>query len=132
MGWELVCIPLELQLDGWNCGPWSHAALELFVRYFEQGASGGFEAFFNANAAVRAVNGLQPRSQAYRQAAAINAAYVGQVRDEMRRALRSAHTAGDMPFQPVSTDGHDYWAGQGTFLRTLGASAEESIPLSPS
>ena len=64
VGWELVCIPLELQLDGWNCGPWSHAALELFVRYFEQGASGGFEAFFNANAAVRAVNGLQPRSQA--------------------------------------------------------------------
>ena len=41
MGWELVCIPLKLQLDGWNCGPWSHAALELFVRYFKEGASYG-------------------------------------------------------------------------------------------
>ena len=103
-GWSIECIPHQLQDtdDGWNCGPWSHAAFEIFVEYFRAGRFDGLADEFARKAELRPLNLIERRGRTAEKAAiAVNRAFVSEVRDEMRRALREADARGEMPFPPI-------------------------------
>jgi hypothetical protein len=60
-----------------------------------------------------------------RAAVAVNRAYVGEVRDEMRMALRTADARGEMPFPPSASGSKhvffsDAWLAQGGQSRDAG------------
>jgi hypothetical protein len=117
VGWSLVCISTCFQSDGWNCGPWSHDTLEQFVSYFKTGSFDGFDKFLTARSELRALEKL--RGKGLRTASAINKAYVSHVRDEMRMALRAAHTRGDMPFLPLE-NAPQFFVGEAEILQLQG------------
>jgi hypothetical protein len=95
---------LQDEDDEWNCGQWSHAALELFVTYFKAGKFDGFGQMLGATDGLQPLNLIKQRGRSVTKAAvAVNRAYVGAVRDEMREALRAAHTRGEMPFLPTAS-----------------------------
>ena len=127
-GWSLVPIPTALQTDGWNCGPWSHAALELFVSYFKLGVFDGFDRFLASRPELRPLEGL--RASKLRAATAINKAFVGNLRDEMRSALQAAHERGEMPFLPLE-NAPQFFVGEAERrrLRELGASSAAPVVL---
>ena len=80
-GWQVVTIKHVLQSDGFQCGPWTHVALDLFVSYFKQGHFGGFGETIASHAELRPLNLIEVRGRlAMTTARAINNAFVLAVR----------------------------------------------------
>ena len=105
--WKVVSIPHHLQRDLWNCGPWSHVGLEIFVEYFKAGQFDGLAEAFTSKPELKPLNLIPGRGiraeQALSAASVANLAYVHEVRDEMRRALHAADECGEMPFPSTAS-----------------------------
>ena len=105
--WKVVSIPHHLQRDLWNCGPWSHVGLEIFVEYFKAGQFDGLAEAFTSKPELKPLNLIPGRGiraeQALSAASVANLAYVHEVRDEMRRALHAADECGEMPFPSAAS-----------------------------
>ena len=126
-GWRIESIDAKLQSDGHNCGPWSHAALELFAQYFKAGDfSAGFTKVLKGTPGLQPLNGLRATSRACAAAEAVNTVYVQNVRSEMRQALRASHKRGKMPFLPLG-DAEPYFADVLARVQAHGHSLEDGI-----
>ena len=125
--WTVKSIPHVLQTDDYQCGVWSHTALELFVGYFEEGIFCGFASAFVEHETLRPLDRVSRGRTAMVAAEAINTAFIVAVRDEMREALQKADEAGDMPFPAPRAVLYNKAGGKA--LRRQGKTAEESILL---
>ena len=131
-GWRLVPILHQLQSDNFQCAPWTHMALRLFVAYFQAGEFGGFDESFAKHDKLRPLNLLEERSrQATQRATAVNSAFIQGVRDDMRQQLRDADARGTVPFSACAALAP---ASPRTRLRlqAQGGSTEDNIVLSDS
>ena len=100
-GWKLVEIACELQSDGYQCAPWTHIGLGLFIEYFRAGEFDGFAKCFATHPTLRPLD-TELSAAARRRAKAVNDSYVANMRDTMRAAICDADNAEeDMPFRPV-------------------------------
>ena len=102
--WKIVSVDAELQTDDFQCGPWAHTGLELFIAYFRKGKFDGFAKCFAEQKLMRPLNlvgGTGSIFWRYRNPKAANTAFICGVRDEMRRMLREADESEYMHFRPV-------------------------------
>ena len=127
-GWTLYSIRAELQTDDYQCGVWSHAALELFVKYFIQGSFDGFASAFY-QPPLKPLDDISGNRSAMRNAAAANASYIADVRDDMRQALRYADAEAVMAFRPKPGDFQKATDGERKALQRAGKSTDYGITL---
>jgi len=129
-GWRVVSIPHRLQSDGYQCGPWSHVALKLFAAYFKAGICEGFSESFAKHAELRPLDLVTERGRgAVDRAKGINSAFIKGVRDEARKQLRDADSAGSMPFKPDVRPAPPVSPRTRKAMQAQGGSAEASILL---
>jgi len=129
-GWRVVSIPHRLQSDGYQCGPWSHVALKLFAAYFKAGIFEGFSESFAKHAELRPLDLVTERGRgAVDRAKGINSAFIKGVRDEARKQLRDADSAGSMPFKPDVRPAPPVSPRTRKAMQAQGGSAEASILL---
>ena len=99
-GWTFITISHCLQCpvtDSYQCGPWSHVAVELFIAYFRKGDFDGFGRYF-LELGLRPLNSAGLEQNPTRVA---NAAYIAAKRKVMREAISRAETNGTLQFGPT-------------------------------
>ena len=111
-----------------QCGVWSYAALELFVKYFIQGSFDGFASAFY-QPPLKPLDDISGNRSAMRNAAAANASYIADVRDDMRQALRYADAEAVMAFRPKPGDFQKATDGERKALQQAGKSTDYGITL---
>ena len=131
-GWTLVEVGHTLQQDGFQCAPWSHIGLQLFVEYFRAGKFDGFAKCFAEHPQLRPVN-LASGERAKARAKAINDGFVANLRDEMRQALREADADTAMPFRPTEADvtTTHFSSPERRRVQAQGSSSHDAYDLSP-
>ena len=100
-GWRLVSVRMDVQSDGYQCGPWAHwfrGRLYEYCSSAEAMAGGSFEDFLRASEGVRALDGLKGRA-ARAEAGEANTLLMHEERVRLRALLRAAARQGKLPWE---------------------------------
>lgn len=100
-GWRLVSMRMDVQSDGYQCGPWAHwfrGRLYEYCSSAEAMAGGSFEGFLRASEGVRALDGLKGRA-ARAEAGEANTLLMHEERVRLRALLRAAARQGKLPWE---------------------------------
>ena len=129
-GWTFVTVSHCLQCpltDSYQCGPWSHVAVELFIAYFRKGAFDGFGRYF-LELGLRPLNSAGLEMTPARMA---NAAYIAAKRKVMREAISKAEKNGTLQFGPTraTEDTQQLPSPEVRRLRAAGNDPEDGIDL---